>query len=94
MRTRCTGWAIEFTPRPLPGEGKIGRQPYLLGRYCLPGHIPPQFGGYCTAVFATRRKAREAAAESRRYTPRGDRKDCTLYQRVRVVRVRVTVKPT
>lgn len=94
--TRSYGWAVEIAPTGVRGEKPKYLKPYLVGRFCLtPGAsntIPPQLGGYRTAVFETRRAAEQVAKENRRYTARGERKDCILYKYVRVVWVEVTVK--
>lgn len=96
MRRDWTGWAVEITPTGLLREKAKYLRPYLLGRYAGPYQmtVPMTLGGYRTAVCNTRWEARALAKQSAHYTPRGDRKDCILYKRVRVVRVQVTVRVT
>jgi hypothetical protein len=87
-------WAIEITPIGVPHEKPKYLRPYFVGRFCVGLEPPTQYSGYRTAVFNTRRQAESIAQDYRRFTRRGERKDCVLYKRVRVVSVTVTVKAT
>ena len=57
---RIEGWAIKFK------AGHYDKIVFMGRYYFSPCNYSPQFGGYRTAVYNTRREAREAKAKSPR----------------------------
>lgn len=65
MMKEYYGWAIDT--RSKEGHGLIGRYWWF---YDFPTHIPQHMEGHHTALFCTRREAREALPKTRRAFPK------------------------